>query len=514
MNMLLYQLIGLLLLQSPANPTTADEVMQRVRQATQISKDKIPETGLQLTGKGSYAGMPATYQLLFNRAGHFVQKSEARIITAVGYDGSSVWVQDLGGEQRIQELTDRNKSITAGLFATSLWIDASSGFSYTMDPGQPKEGVYTLKYKHPATDSAGIIRIDAKTWLPLDCSMQAEGRVVTRSMSEVIEFNGMKFPRKFSSKSASDSVDNFVIENIQQAPTFVRNPYTPLIGKPADVSFDNSFPAELEVKRANTGHLLVKAMINGKDVGWFIFDSGAGAHCLDNGVIKELGLEQFGELPAIGVGGSVKTKFSRPETMTLGRATLKNPVCVGLDLGFLSGPMGAKIAGVVGYGAFHRCIVEMDMYKSTISVYDPQGYDQARVENRWQKLYQAGRVSCVDAEFEGHKGVFKLDTGAAGSNVAIHAPIVEKFKLLDGRATEDTMVGGVGGMVKAKKGKLQYFEIGGHRMENVEAEFATTKQGAFNSSDTLGNIGGELVKPFRMVFDYQNKRIAFVKRVD
>src|SRR4029077_10918602 len=117
------------------------------------------------------------------------------------------------------------------------------------------------------------------------------------------------------------------------------------------------------------------------------------------------------------------------------------------------------------------------------------------------------RVACVEAEFEGHKGIFKLDTGAAGSTVAIHAPTVEKFKLLEGRETQDTLAGGVGGNVTAKKGKLKYFELGGHRSNDVEATFATVNKGAFNSSDTLGNIGGDLLKPFKMVFDYQNKRI-------
>ncbi|MFT3880830.1 MAG: retropepsin-like aspartic protease [Gemmatales bacterium] len=174
--------------------------------------------------------------------------------------------------------------------------------------------------------------------------------------------------------------------------------------------------------------------------------------------------------------------------------------------------MGAKIAGVIGYGVFHRCTVELDMENNTVALFDPKTYDQNRVQNRWQKLYQTARVACVEAEFEGHKGIFKLDTGAAGSTVALHAPTVEKYKLLDGRQTTETLAGGVGGNVSAKSGKLKYFELGGHRTDDIEVTFATTAKGAFNSADTLGNIGGDLLKPFKLVFDYQNKRIAFIKR--
>jgi hypothetical protein len=208
----------------------------------------------------------------------------------------------------------------------------------------------------------------------------------------------------------------------------------------------------------------------------------------------------------------VKTAFCQPETIQLGRATFERPMAIGLDLGFLDAPMGVHIAGVLGYGVFHRCIVEVDMRESQIALYDPDHFDDSKLKDRWQKLYQTARVACVEAEFEGHKGIFKLDTGAANSTVAIHAPIVEKFKLLENREVKDSMTGGVGGMLKAKSGNVKYFELGGHRTVNVEVVFATANQGAFNTSETMGNIGGELLKPFRLVFDYQGKRIAFVKR--
>ncbi|HQR07571.1 MAG TPA: retropepsin-like aspartic protease [Gemmatales bacterium] len=505
-------LLHLLLLQAPAEPKTADDVMQRVRQATQFSKEKIPDTGLQFTGEGTFAGLPAHYILLFNRNGHFVQTTNARITTGSGFDGTNVWIKDLGGEQRIQELADRNNTIVNGLFATSLWLDPGSGMRYTLEEGQPKDGIYLLHFKHHPTEITGSIQIDAKTWLPVQSTMKAEGQKVTNKWSGIMEFNGIKFPKTHHSLSGNDGVETYTIESIQAAPTFVRSPYAPLVTPPSDVTFNDKLPAELEVMRAKTGHLLVKPKVNGKDVGWFIFDSGAGATCLDTRLIKELELEQFGEVPAIGVGGTVKTRFSKPDTISLGRATFKDPVVIGLDLAFLSGPMGAKIAGVIGYGVFHRCIVELDMEKNTIALFDPKTYDQSRVQNRWQKLYQTARVACVEAEFEGHKGVFKLDTGAAGSTVALHAPTVEKFKLLVGRETTETSAGGVGGNVTAMSGKLKYFELGGHRTDDIEATFATTTKGAFNSADTLGNIGGDLLKPFKIVFDYQDKRIAFVKR--
>lgn len=510
--MLTFITLCLLTSQSPAATITADEIMHQVRKATGFSVNKLPATGLQLLGKGTYAGMPAKHEVLFNRDGHFMQSVTSKINTGMGYDGQHAWVRDLAGEQRIQELTDRRNTLFNGLLMTNLWIDAGSGMQYTLPADALKEGVYSLSFNHQPTEMKGTVRIDAKTWLPVDCTVTVEGRKMTTKWSGSVEFQGMKFPQQIQAFSSNEGVEALTIETIQAAPTFVRNPYAALDVVPSDTVFDNTVPAELEVKRAKTGHLLVKPKVNGKHVGWFIFDSGAGANVLANSVIKELQLEQFGELPAVGIGGAVKTHFSRPDSLTIGRATLKQPLVIGLDLAFLDIPMGEHIAGIVGYGTFHRCVVEMDMDKNIIALFDPKDYDQSRVNNRWQKLYQTARVSCVEAEFEGHKGIFKLDTGAAGSTVALHAPIVEKLKLLENRETSDTFAGGVGGMVKVKKGKLKYFQIADEKFENVEVTFATASQGAFNSADTMGNIGGDLVKPFKLVFDYQNKRIAFVRR--
>lgn len=491
---------------------SADDIIQRVRQTTGISAGKIPAAGLQMTGKGAFAGMPAKHQLLFNRDGHFVQSVSSRLQTAHGFDGKEAWTKDIAGEQRILDLSERGNMILNGLVMTSLWLDPQSGIAFTLRPDGLKDGVYTLQFKHGSTGTAGEVRVDSASWQPLDCTVTVAGRKQTTTWSGVIEFERMKFPKRITSRGADAESEHFEIESIQPAPTFVRNPYEALSATPDDTVFDDSQPAEITVKRAKTGHLLVKPKVNGKDVGWFIFDSGAGANVLANSVIRELNLETFGSLPAVGVGGTVKTAFSRPESISLGRATFKEPLVVGLDLAFLDPHMGEHIGGIIGYGSLYRCIVEADMERGTVALFNPKTYDQSRVGDRWQRLYQLSRISCIEAEFEGHKGIFKLDTGAGASTVTIHAPIVEKFKLLDGRETTESSMGGVGSQVKVRQGKLKYFELAGHRVDDVTADFATENKGAFSSTDTMGNIGGAMVKPFKIVFDYQNKRIAFVKR--
>lgn len=492
--------------------TSAETFIQQVRSTMNYTLDKVPASGLLLRGKGVSSGVPSKFTIRFNRSGHFLEQVDSLLGSTTGYDGKDVWTKNYSGESFLHELGSKGQSLFIGQLYTGMWLDKNSGMSYTL-PKEPASGteVVTLNFTHATAQVNGSMRFDRKTLLPLDCSFTSiNGQHVTVLWKETIEYQGMKLPRHVV-LSVRDDKDVYEWESIVAAPEEKANPYTPRITLPHDFSFDSSKLAMLEVKKALTGHLLVKPLVNGKDVGWFILDSGAGVNVLSTRVTKELGLETFGEVGAVGVGGVVKSNWSRPKSISLGRLTIQNPVVVNIDLAFVDAPMGTPIAGIIGHGTFHRSVLEIDFETAKVSLFDPKTYEEQQGKKNWSRLYVSGGISHVDAEFEGHKGIFKLDTGAAGSTVAIHSPAVKKLKLLENRKLGDTQTGGVGGMQKAKSGKLKYFEIGGHRHDNIEALFSIAETGAFNDGEALGNIGGDLVKPFRMVFDYQNRRIAFVK---
>lgn len=54
---------------------------------------------------------------------------------------------------------------------------------------------------------------------------------------------------------------------------------------------------------------LVRPLINGREVGYFIFDTGASGFVLDPAVAAELGLEGFGELQVTSMVGKVASRF-------------------------------------------------------------------------------------------------------------------------------------------------------------------------------------------------------------
>jgi hypothetical protein len=276
-----------------------------------------------------------------------------------------------------------------------------------------------------------------------------------------------------------------------------------------EIVFDASVPSALEVKRAPTGHLLVRPVVNGIDAGWFIFDTGAGICCVSTPHVERLGLRESGSVDSVGVGGSQSSTLVTAESVRLGPATVADHVLMVTDLAFLKQHLGEEIVGVIGYGILSKCVVEMDLHHGRIGVHDPA--EAVVADLAWTELMIGDRVPAVRARFEDREGVFRLDTGANG-HVTFHQPAVKKWDLLADRAVTDARLGGVGGFVAAKQGTVAWFEIGGVRTEDVPAKFAIEAKGTFADAKKDGNIGVELLRPFVLWFDYAGERMAFVKR--
>lgn len=285
-------------------------------------------------------------------------------------------------------------------------------------------------------------------------------------------------------------------------------------------TFDPDVPAALETKRAPTGHLLVRPVINGERPGWFIFDTGAGVCVVSTPHVEGLHLRASGEIPATGVGGNQGAKLYRAELMQLGPMTLRDHPFMTTDLTFLKQFLGDDIAGVIGYGVLSRCVSEISIgsEKETprVAVYDPATYSLDKMHAgaaekgaAWSTMKILGRVPAIGGKVEDHEAWFRLDTGANGY-VTLHAGAVEKWDMLAGRETTDAKLGGVGGFVRAKSGKLRSIEVGGVRREDVVATFALERKGSFANDKIDGNLGAELLRPFVLVLDYQRERAALL----
>ena len=493
--------------QPVARSCSLEEVLTNVRDAMGLDALAARREPIYMSGTGEVGGMPCTIEQVLAPDGRSYRRVNAAITMESGFDGTDHWVRDIGGEYRTLGLGNLVEAEITGSLLSGAWT--TSGSPLRLALGESEADAVLLTFTIDGAETTGRILIDPATWLPTRWEFTSGASTQTLVIEGEVALDGFRTPRKVTQMTSEGASNAFGVDQLRAASIDESAWLTPEKSPPADTTWNPGVSGVLEVRKAPTGHILVHPLVGGKDVGWFIFDSGAGANVLASGAMGDLGVEPFGEVPAVGVGGTTKARFVRPSEITVGPMTYRDPLMVVMDLAFLEPYMGVKVGGILGFSFLARCVAEVDFADGHIAIHDPAAFD--RSAHPWTALILDERIPCVRASVEGHEGWFRLDTGANG-NLTMHEPAVRELKLLEGRDASEAQLGGVGGFVKAKKATLTSFEIGAQRIENMSAEFAIEPVGAFGDSSTMGNVGNGLIRRFRVVFDYPHSRMAFLTR--
>jgi hypothetical protein len=283
---------------------------------------------------------------------------------------------------------------------------------------------------------------------------------------------------------------------------------------PDDTIFDSNLPAELKIAQgvpfsdSVPGHFFVRPVVDGKDIGWFHFDSGSDAMHIDTKFADELKMPVLGKSETRGADGRVQEVTIRQgKTFQLGRITYKNPIFLAMDLSARNAPPGEKRAGLVGYPVFARAVLEVEEGGKRIALYDPKNYKLGK--GKWQELSYIDLTPAVVCRFEGNRtGLFQLDTGYTGT-VSFSDKFIIEQKLLEGRQIKEEIDTGTGGTYKLVTGRIDWFELAGHRFKNPKAGFRVA---GFSREGGAGVIGREFLSVFTIIFNYPERRIAFTKQ--
>ncbi len=493
---------------APEATRSADElaaVLENVREAVGWSAFAKAQGELRLAGTTRRRGEDGEFELLFTSRGEFVRVSRGKFPAARGYDGETAWSRDRSGLTRELEMRGRDLSLFEHWVATGYWLDPAAPFDLALlaSEGEARR----IRIDDPASPIWMTLEIDGESWLPRALTYNGAAGDYVWSFGDWRKVGVLRVPHSLSAADSGGLADTYHATEAGPAPAFVRSPYAFHPRGAEDVTYDSAAQGELESQQTPTGHLLVKPLVNGKDIGWFIFDTGAGALCIDPAAADSLELPAFGEETAVGVAGKTTTCFREAESIALGPTTISDPYFVEIDLSFLEQYFGVAVGGVVGYDYLARTVIELETATGRIAAFVPSEYELEGAS--WQPLRLDENLPVVHASFEGDReGPFKLDTGANGS-VTFHTPTVNRLKLLEGRKVVESVLMGHGGSGKSYSGVIEWFELGGHRFEKQQASFSQTETGGMKDAYTLGNIGQLLLRPFRLVFDYPHGRIAF-----
>jgi len=504
-----HRIASLVLLAIAAAPVlgaqTAEQVLNHVRDAVRYEELSGSEEVHVLKGRAEVMAEGGRWSLAFDGSGHFAETVSGRLPFSRGYDGETCWRRDWTDTPNRMQLLDRELTLVRAWFLTHFWLSDEAPLQ--VDVLEAGEGAVQLKWRLDGSQLDGTLAIDAETWLPVRM------RVENGDDSETLEFDEFGDRLGFVHPTAWRLVNSTGLAQTYTSKTASRSEdasiFAPDLSSPEDTRFDATISPRLESRRGPGGHVLVKGLIAGREE-WFIFDTGAGTMCIDAKFADEVGLDRFGRIVASGIGGKTTTAFRAGEDLQLGAMTYEQPVFMELELDFLTGAMGTRVAGIVGYELLQRAVAEVDVVDGTVALHDPS---RLKLDDAlWEELMIHSRHPCVRARFEGEREEwFKIDTGAGGT-VSFHAPAVSRLNLLEGRETSSSSAGGVGGRVSTRSGSIEYFELGGHTFDAPHVEFALEAVGAFSDEFTTGNIGAAFLRPFRLFFDYPNRRIQFVPR--
>ena len=485
------------------------DVVANVRKAISVPGTEGGWTETVLKGHSTYNGVDAPYSLQYQPDGAFVQTVKGPLGQTFGSDAKSFWQIDRMGASRHLSFEDVDRINGITLMLTDHWLDASAHVNATLDRTGSKDGSYRIHIKPRDTALDEYITVDAQTWLPTKAEFEISSSTTVIELSNWKPAGSIKVPclAKVTNEGLTDT---FRVEEIEELHSANHAIYAEVPSIRSDVRYDTAISNAVETKRAASGHVLVHPKVNGKDVGWFILDSGAESMVIDPKTADQMNLPKVGKEVVVGVGGSVQEPFRTADEFVLGPATMQNVTFIEIDLGQLSEFFKVRVAGIVGYDFFRRFIIQLDLKKPSVKIEDPSSY-RLPIGN-WSKLLFSTGNPAVLASFEGdHQGWFRLDTGANGA-VTFHTPIVESLHLLDHRQTSTANEAGVGGTVEARLGHVDWFELGGRRFQKVEATFSLAKSGAFADKYLAGNIGQDLMEPFKVVFDFGGSRVAFLAR--
>ncbi len=186
----------------------------------------------------------------------------------------------------------------------------------------------------------------------------------------------------------------------------------------------------------------------------------------------------------------------------------------------LSPRLGIPVHGIIGYDLLKNFVVEISYVSERISFFKPENYrykkckrcEDFALEMEMNKPYVNSRVSMAGEQSKEVK--LLIDSGASDAlwlfsdeEEGIVAP-EDKFR--------DFLGQGLGGSVFGERTKIDRFSIGDFDLSEVKAAFPDSSDIALARmvKGRNGSVGGEILKRFRVTFDYPNSRLRLKRNVN
>ncbi|WP_053058393.1 aspartyl protease family protein [Pedobacter sp. BMA] len=256
--------------------------------------------------------------------------------------------------------------------------------------------------------------------------------------------------------------------------------------------------------------VIIPVMINEKGPFDFVLDTGVGPMIVtDSSIIDNLNFALLRRINVSGLGAeALEAYVSNDINAQVGNAKIENIPTAILkeDLFNLSGYLGVKIYGLIGYHFFNSFMVDIRYSASRIIFSSPHAklrYRGSKIPIEIDKLKPYVYAQVETPQGNKVKSKFLMDTGAS------HALSME---MLDGKAfplpvkTISASLGmSLSGKIKGHLGRIAKINLGHFTFKNVLSGFPDfeTISGKIDLKFRNGNIGAEILKKFDIQLNYQ-----------
>jgi Aspartyl protease len=504
----------LIVVSVPAAAESAADVMRKISSALGVSRYAALPHGLLLHDARS-GGATTSAVIAVDGRGRVRHSTIGRNgVNEWLYDGESLWMLDptKTSSRRGVPLPVRQELLEKTLLPvwvrTGYWAVAGAPLDITIEQSTGQEVILAVQLRGGMVKAT--IAIDRANWLPKRLSVPYERGPFVMEMSGSGLAQGIVLASRIRTAYADTRSESRLTFAAPIAPGDALLLRT--LPRPAGTAFDNTLPAAVPVVRGATdaggrlGHPFVRPLIDGRDVGFFHFDTGSQAMMIDARIADELGMPILAEAEAVSSDGVPrKVTVRQGKSFQLGRLRIESPLFLAEDMSRMSAPAGASRAGFCGYPVFVRALFEVVDGGAAIAVHDPSTYELER--GRWLDLEVQSLTPAIAAVVnDRHRGVFLIDTGVDYA-VTLNAQFAANVKMAT-KPVEETMTGS-GGSTRIRTTTLPSFAFAGLRFRRPDTILRLEGHGT-EAEGVDGIIGRRLLEGTTVIFDYGRQRIAVV----
>ncbi|GGE57479.1 PDZ domain-containing protein [Pedobacter psychrotolerans] len=261
--------------------------------------------------------------------------------------------------------------------------------------------------------------------------------------------------------------------------------------------------------------IIIPLMVNGKGPYDFVLDTGVGPLIItEPSIIDSLDFSTMRKIKLSGLGvESVEAYVSQNVSAQLGKAKIKYIPTAVLeeDLFNLSGHLGIKIYGLIGFDFFNSFIVDVRYSHNKLIFYNLKSkvkYRGAKIPILIEKQKPYIETQVVVDDTVKVKARLLIDTGAS------HALSMEMLGSgafpTPSKKVKANLGMSLSGEIKGYVGRISKFYIGNYTFDQVVAGFPDFEyiSKRIDLSKRNGNLGGEILRKFDIQFNYQQGFIS------